>query len=129
MELLIVIGVIGVLAAIGIVALHNIFESSRYNGDKRNAQNIASLYTAARAAGAEMTVSSPDDIIAVLVDGVHGKGPLESMHFKMGHLNSADITGAKRFLTYYPDSKLLIYGAATENPFNISGNGEVLENP
>lgn len=127
-ELLVVIAVIGILAALIIPSIQNVYESSRYNSHKRNAQNIASTYAAARAAGADFAASNTDQIISTLADGVFGKGTLSGMHFKVSELSPDDIAGAKRFLTFYPSSQTLIYGAATENPFNVSGNGDLYGN-
>lgn len=57
-ELLVVIAVIGVIAAIAIPAMSGVFENSTIAKNKRNAQTIASLYANLRAAGG--TVDSPN---------------------------------------------------------------------
>ena len=57
-EMLVVISVIGIIAAIGVPAIGNITDKADTEGAKRNAQSIASLYNSARAVGTPVLVTS-----------------------------------------------------------------------
>lgn len=62
-ELLVVIAVIGVIAAIAIPNIGNITGTAKASSDKRNAQNIASVYSAAVAAGANLDAATAVDTL------------------------------------------------------------------
>ena len=97
-ELLVVIAVIGVIAAIAIPAMSGIFENSRLVKGKRNAQNIASTYAAARAAGASFTGTTPVLVAAELNTGVAGKGQFSGTTFQVV-LDAAEQTTAAALLS------------------------------
>jgi type IV pilus assembly protein PilA len=114
-ELLVVIAVIGILAAIAIPALSNVFESSAQAKNKRNAQNIASTYAAARAAGVTnlalnggttpaTAASVATNLVGtdggVFVSGVSGTGPFSTTVFQMSKLTGTDLSGATAYLNY-----------------------------
>ena len=103
-ELLVVIAVIGILAAIAIPALSNVFESSTKAKAQRNAQNVASVYTAARAAGATFAVTSGNEITeicAALTSGtVAGKGAFATTNFTLSKMNADEVDNVEQFLTY-----------------------------
>ena len=101
-ELLVVIAVIGVIAAIAIPAMSNIFGNSRQAKAKRNAQNIASVYAAARAAGASFTGNSGNgtDVSSVTTDlatGIPGAGNFATSKFQVS-MDAAEITAATTYL-------------------------------
>ena len=56
MELLVTVAIIGVLAAIGVVAFGGARQGAEDQKDKRNAQEIASMAAVANAAGAPFVV-------------------------------------------------------------------------
>ena len=114
-ELLVVIAVIGILAAIILPALNNVFENSRDNGFRRNAQNIASMYNTARMTGVAMPPGTDmTAVISALSSGVTGTGSLGAIKFQLSSINSDQITGANQFLEWEPTSGLLKYtGAAS----------------
>jgi type II secretory pathway pseudopilin PulG len=112
-EILATIGIIGILASVTVLALSNIFDSSRYNGYKRNAQNIVALQASASAAGAEFTATdTTDTVVAKLLGGVAGKGALSGTTFQIGTIPPDELAGAKSYLEYNQDSKLLKYNGA-----------------
>jgi prepilin-type N-terminal cleavage/methylation domain-containing protein len=113
-ELLVVIAVIGILAAIILPAISAVFESSRENGHRRNAQNIASLYNTARMTGAQMPAGSDmPAVIQALAAGVSGTGNLSSVKFRCSSIDSEQIAGASKFLQWQPDSGILQYTGST----------------
>ena len=113
-ELLVVIAVIGVIAAIAIPAMSNIFGNSRSSATKRNAQNIASTYAAARAAGASFTggtngaVADEAAAASQLNDGVNGSGSFSSSRFQV-LLDAAEQTAALQYTTYDASNDILSY--------------------
>lgn len=96
-ELLVVIAVIGVIAAIAIPAMSNIFENSRTAKARRNAQNLASTYAAARAAGATFTAATTADALSALNTGVVGSGQFATTTFQVT-LDADERTAAEAHL-------------------------------
>ena len=112
-ELLTVIAVVGILAAIVLPTLSRVFESAEENGFKRNAQNIAQVYNSARMAGASLPDGSDlDAVIQSLAQGVTGKGSLSSVTFQLGAIDQTQMTGAKQFLDWQPTHKMIYYTGA-----------------
>ena len=97
-ELLVVIAVIGVIAAIAIPAMSGIFENSRLAKARRNAQNIASTYAAARAAGASFSGTTAAAVAAELNTGKTGAGQFLTTNFQVV-LATAEVDGATAYLT------------------------------
>jgi prepilin-type N-terminal cleavage/methylation domain-containing protein len=74
-ELLVVIAVIGILAAVAIAAMSGIFTRAEEAKAKRQAQNIVTTYAAAKAAGATFTILTKAGVVETLAaTGVHGSG-------------------------------------------------------
>jgi type IV pilus assembly protein PilA len=116
-ELLVVIAVIGILAAIAIPALSNVFESSTNAKTKRNAQNIASTFTAARAAGASFGVigsgaQAVTDIATALSAGVAGSGAFANTSFKLSTMDANELSAAATHLSW--DGSILNYTGANQ---------------
>ena len=92
-ELLVVIAVIGIIAALAIPNISAITTRSHYAKDERNAQNIASMAMAAKAAGANTAGwNSVDELVQELENGitvtsVAGQPPME---FKISGLSADD---------------------------------------
>ena len=113
-ELLVVIAVIGVIAAIAIPAMSNIFGNSRTAKAKRNAQNIASAYAAARAAGASFTggaggaVLTEDAAWDQLSAGINGTGAFTTSRFQVV-LDDQEQTAAGAYLEYDVTNDILQY--------------------
>lgn len=111
-ELLVVIAVIGVIAAIAIPAMGNILDSSRQAKARRNAQTIASLYSSAMAAGAGVSSTT---VATAITDLVAGKTPTNGAFsgkvFKVSTMSANEQTAAATYLnmaggvmTYAPGS-------------------------
>jgi prepilin-type N-terminal cleavage/methylation domain-containing protein len=107
-ELLVVIAVIGIMAAIAIPQISNINKNSQIAKDKRNAQNIASVYTAALAAGAAVNQDTLATAITDLAGGINGTGQFSTTSFK----TSVSATEAG----YADDFLSLAGGVITYNP-------------
>lgn len=116
-ELLAAVAVIAILAALVMPAASNIFENSRNNGHKRNAQQIAALYNSARVAGASLP--DGDDmtqVIQVLAEGVQGSNTLSTMKFQLSKMDQDQLEGAKQYLQWQPQERFINYaGAAASN--------------
>ena len=101
-EMLIAIAVIGVMAAIGIVNMMGIRDSANISKDRRNAQNAATLYASARAAGA--TFSSPPmdktGIVNELIVGKNGSGLMRSVIFQLPGMSAREADSLTRFLEF-----------------------------
>lgn len=95
-EMLVVIAIIGIIAAIAIPNIGSINDAATASAVDRNAQNAASVWNAAVAAGyapaAGVTVD--DALLALEGDNVKGAGPFANNVFKTGVLtNKAGVKG------------------------------------
>lgn len=112
-EMLVVIAVIGIIAAIAVPNIGRINDSAKEATARRNAQNVASVFASAQAAGLNFAASSttPADIVQAVVTGakVTEKGPFENTWFGVPGLTSADQTAALTYLTYDTNSAQLLY--------------------
>jgi type IV pilus assembly protein PilA len=112
-EMLVVIAVIGIIAAIAVPNIGRINDSAKEATARRNAQNIASVFASAQAAGLNFAAASvaPADIAAAVVTGakVTEKGPFENTWFGVPGLTAADQTAALKFLSYDAASAQLLY--------------------
>jgi len=97
-ELLVVIAVIGIMAAIAIPMISNINANATAAKTKRNAQQIASVYGAAVAAGATFSGNTLTAILSDLKAGRSGAAPFTDSNFKID-LETAEITAATPYLT------------------------------
>ncbi len=99
-EMLVVIAIIGIIAAIAIPNIGNVNAAANNAAIQRNAQNAASVWNSAVAAGAlegDDPVTIPADgagVLELLEEGISGSGPFASNTFRTGTLeNSADVAG------------------------------------
>lgn len=134
-ELLTVIAVIGILAAIALPALFNVPDSADKAKAQRNAQIIASVYTSARAAGATTTAlgvaaaTADAATAATAVCGalsgttpVTGTGPFATTVFSLSKMTSDDIGAADDYLTWNDTNKTLGYDASQTGAVAAGGN-------
>ncbi len=112
-EMLVVIAVIGIIAAIAVPNIGRINDSAKEATARRNAQNIASVFASAQAAGLNFATAStvPKDIASAVVTGakVTEKGPFEDTWFGVPGLTTADQTAALTYLSYDANSGQLLY--------------------
>ena len=73
-EMLVVIAVIGLIAAIAVPTLGNMTRSADDGRAKRNAQNLAAVSAVAISAGASVDFSDVDSAVQDIRDGVMGVG-------------------------------------------------------
>ena len=101
-EMLVVIAVIGIIAAIAVPTIGNITKQANISKAKRNAQNLASVYSSAVAAGASFASSDEDGIVGELVTGVYGgaEGGFDSTLFRVPNMSTDEQTDAKGYLEY-----------------------------
>lgn len=113
-ELLVVIGVIGIIAAIALPMISNTFDASVNQAGRRNAQNIVTLYNAAKSCGAPLPAASNlDEVISVLKEGVTGTGSMAGVTFQMGSLTDSQRLAAENYITQAPGG-LLAYDSRAD---------------
>jgi prepilin-type N-terminal cleavage/methylation domain-containing protein len=105
-EMLVVIALVGIMASIGLAMIGGgSRETIEQVRDQRNAQEVASLTTAAMAAGAP--VVTPGDMRATIQNLMEGTSPqsgyFSGTTFRLGHLRDEEITGALKYLEWRGD--------------------------
>ncbi len=112
-EMLVVIAVIGIIAAIAVPNIGRINESAKEATARRNAQNIASVFASAQAAGLRFggASTSEEDIVDAIVlgDKVDEAGPFKDTWFGVPGLTDDDRDAALTYLAYDPNSGQLLY--------------------
>ena len=103
-ELLVTIGVLGVITAISIIAINPVTRNAHVNKDMRNAQSIAAVAGASQAAGAVLDLSSLDSAIAQLKEGVSGSGTFSSSTFKVAPFTSEQVEDLRPYLSIQNNS-------------------------
>ncbi|MFN0127021.1 MAG: type II secretion system protein [Verrucomicrobiales bacterium] len=96
-ELLVVIAVIGIMAAIAIPMISNINANATAAKNQRNAQNIASVYGAATAAGATLSQDTLATAVDSLQGGVPGAGQFATTTFRVD-ISDTEQAGAEALL-------------------------------
>ncbi len=85
------------------------------NKSKRNAQNLASVYSAARAAGAEFGGGSAAEIAQELITGIQGNGEFSTTRFQVPNLSDGEIDFALQYLRFEDNSGQLSYASSSED--------------
>lgn len=111
-ELLVVIAVIAIIAAIAIPNIAGITGAANTAKAQRNAQNLASTYNAAIAAGYGGTNSETGAITAV-TNGISVVIGNTTNYFKVDGLSSAESTAAQAYLGHNTTNNTLVYSATT----------------
>lgn len=129
-EMLVVIAIIGIIAAIAIPNIGSINDSAKQATAQRNAQSVASVLNAAIAAGVDPAAPGGDaeaitdgtTAVAAAVAGVAPtSGPFKSKTFQVPAMAAADQTAAAVYLSYDSNNKSVIYKA---NALSVEGAGE-----
>jgi|TARA_B110000116_G_C16772987_1_gene554304 prepilin-type N-terminal cleavage/methylation domain-containing protein len=112
-EMLVVIAVIGIIAAIAVPTIGNITEQANKSKAKRNAQNLASVCASAVAAGADLgSSSSVNSIVNQIVSpGLTGStdSGFDSTVFKVPNLSDKEKMSASLHLSYDAQAKMIVY--------------------
>jgi type IV pilus assembly protein PilA len=99
-ELLIVIAVIGIIAAIAIPNISGVSDAAKQSTAQRNAQNIASVYNSAITAGATSTATDADTAADAVIAGMTpASGPFATKEFKVPNIDTTAKGYAVQFLT------------------------------
>ncbi|MCB1100618.1 MAG: type II secretion system protein [Verrucomicrobiae bacterium] len=120
-ELLVVIAVIGLIAAIALPSVSKITEKARRASAQKNAQSLCTLHTNAKSAGAGFTSTTRDGILDELVVGV--TGTIVESDFKMSSLSEDDKTEALKYCWYDGDAGIMNYYPQGNAPEDIGGDG------
>ena len=101
-EMLVVIAVIGIIAAIAVPTIGSITSQANTNKAKRNAQNLASVYSSAIAAGAtDFTAdAAASTIVTKLIAGVNGADSFSTTNFQVPNMSTDEQTNALVYLVY-----------------------------
>ncbi len=116
-EMLVVIAVIGIIAAIAVPNIGRINDSAKDATYRRNAQNLASVFASAQAAGLDFSTGNTTEsaIIEDIIGGgtVTEDGPFKDTYFGLPGLNATDAVsetaGAAKYLTWDTTSRQLLY--------------------
>ena len=112
-EMLVVIAIIGIIAAIAIPNIGSLNDSARDAAAKRNAQTVASVLNAAVAAGADL--GSPADgqaLIDLAETGVSPTdGAFQGKTFTSGPIDDDEETKAAAYLSWDGTNKQVKYDA------------------
>jgi len=119
-EMLVVIAVIGIIAAIAVPSIGRINDSAKEATARRNAQNLASVFSSAQAAGVDFAPGGAveADVIENTVAGGSvndALSPFNGTFFGLPGLNLTEAqnetTGAAKFLTFNAVTKQLVYSS------------------
>ena len=116
-EMLVVIAIIGIIAAIAIPNIGSINNSARIATGQRNAQSVASVLNAAVAAGATLTgltaTSTGGEIITLAETGVSpADGAFKNKKFTVGQIDNDEEPVAAVYLSYDATNNQVIYNTA-----------------
>jgi type IV pilus assembly protein PilA len=110
-EMLVVIAIIGIIAAIAIPNIGSINKAASDAAVQRNAQNAASVWNAAIAAGYNGgSATNALTAIGLIETGVAGTGPFATNSFKTGTLENKTSVAAQ--LSFNTADKSLSYNKA-----------------
>ncbi|MEN3940849.1 prepilin-type N-terminal cleavage/methylation domain-containing protein [Prosthecobacter sp. SYSU 5D2] len=112
-EMLVVIAIIGIIAAIAIPNIGSINDSAKQATAQRNAQSVASIMNAAIAAGYDpSSLTTPASVVSAAVTGVEPpSGPFKGKKFIVPNISAEDQTAAAVYLEYNDADKAVLYKA------------------
>jgi prepilin-type N-terminal cleavage/methylation domain-containing protein len=103
-EMLVVIAIIGIIAAIAIPNIGSINQAATDAAVDRNAQNAASIWNAAVAAGYAPTATTEQGALDAIELGVTGTGPFAANTFTTGDIEDASEAAIVAKLTLNGDT-------------------------
>jgi len=115
-EMLVVIAIIGIIAAIAIPNIGNLNASARDASARRNAQTVASVVNAAIAAGVDTTaITSTATAVAAAETGLTPtQGAFKDKKFTSGAINAEDRASVVSYLTWDNTNKQLNYNTTAQ---------------
>lgn len=108
-EMLIVISILGIIVSLAL-PIFSTTEASQKAANKRNAQTICSVATAANAAGVAIASGTSDivEVLRRLSEGVTvTRGPLSGRVFRVPAMSTELLNGASKFITLSGDGELI----------------------
>jgi type IV pilus assembly protein PilA len=116
-EMLVVIAVIGILAAIAVPNIGRINNAAEVSKDRRNAQQLASVYSAASAAGYDFvttptTVATVDAVTTRIITGAtvsDSTSPFYNQFFGVPNISATERAAANAYLTL--TNSMLVYNS------------------
>lgn len=112
-EMLVVIAIIGIIAAIAIPNIGNLNASARDASARRNAQTVASVVNAAIAAGVVPATAGITDTASAISKAVAGlvpsQGAFNGKTFTCGAINSEELTAVSSYLNWDSANGQLTY--------------------
>lgn len=118
-EMLVVIAVIGIIAAIAVPNIGRINDSAKDATYRRNAQSLASIFASAQAAGVDFSsggTRNESQIITAMITGAtvnDADSPFNGTYFGIPGLDSTDAVsetaGAAKYLQFDATSQQLLY--------------------
>lgn len=117
-EMLVVIAVIGIIAAIAIPNIGSVNNSARIAAAQRNAQSIASVLNAAIAAGVDTSSWTDANLIAKAEGGVSPTdGAFSGKTFTSGNIDNSEEDGINDLLTWDASTEQVKYDATVTPTF------------
>ena len=109
-EMLVVIAIIGIIAAIAIPNIGSLNDSARDAAAKRNAQTVASVLNAGIAAGCNPTLTTPASIVTLAQTGISPTdGAFQGKVFTSGPIDDDEETKVASYLTWDSSNKQVKY--------------------
>ena len=109
-ELISVLAIIAVIASLILPHIADANEAAKKSVARRNAQNLASIFTSGQAAGVNWEANSVEAAVANVFAGkTAGDGAFAGKVFKIATIPASDLPNAIRYLSWDSDSNTLIY--------------------
>ena len=117
-EMLVVIAVIGIIAAIAIPNIGSVNNSARIAAAQRNAQSVASVLNAAIAAGVDTSGWTDANLISKAEAGVSPTdGAFSGKLFTTGNIDNSEETGIDDLITWDASTLQVKYDATATVTF------------
>jgi prepilin-type N-terminal cleavage/methylation domain-containing protein len=109
-ELLSVLAIIGVLSGLILPHIADANEAAKNSVARRNAQNLASIFTCGQVAGVNWEADSVETAVANVFAGkTAGDGAFAGKIFKVATIPASDLPNAIRYLRWDSESSTLFY--------------------